>query len=125
MGRATTTRFLLAAGRKPTKYGNRRVEVDGIWFDSQAEARRYGELLLLQRAGQITDLQVHPRLAFEIEGDTMFVYMPDFEYLDMVPPVPVYVYEDVKQPFTCTAVYRLKRKLIERQHGITITEIMT
>lgn len=121
-------RFLLAGGKygnKRSKYGNRRVEVDGIWFDSEAEAKRYGELVLLVKAGQISDLQVHTRLAFEIEGETMFVYVSDFEYQDHTIPVPVRVVEDVKSPATCTALYRLKRKLIERQHGIKITEVMT
>lgn len=119
-------RFLLAGGqRSKSKYGNKRVEVDGIWFDSEAEAKRYGELLLLVKAGQISDLQVHTRLAFEIEGDTMFVYQPDFEYTDHTglaeAGVPVRVYEDVKG--VRTAVYKLKKRLIEAQYGITIVEI--
>jgi hypothetical protein len=117
-------RFLLAGGKygnQRSKYGNRRVEVDGIWFDSEAEAKRYGELLLLVKAGQISDLAVHTRLAFEIAGDTMFVYMPDFEYTDHTGPVPVRLYEDVKG--VRTAVYKLKKRLIEAQYGITIVEI--
>jgi hypothetical protein len=117
-------RFLLAGGKR-SKYGNKRVQVDGIWFDSEAEAKRYGELLLLVRAGQISDLQVHTRLAFEIAGDTMFVYVSDFEYQDHTTPVPVRVIEDVKSPATCTALYKLKKRLIEAQHGIKITEVMT
>lgn len=40
------------------KYGNKKVTVDGIEFDSQKEARRYCELKLLQRAGKISDLQL-------------------------------------------------------------------
>ena len=40
------------------KYGNRKVVVDGIEFDSRKEAQRYWELKLLQRAGKITDLQL-------------------------------------------------------------------
>lgn len=112
------------AGRK-SKYGNKRLQVDGIWFDSEAEAKRYGELLLLQRAGQISDLQVHTRLAFEIAGEAMFVYQPDFEYTDHTAlaeaGVPVRRYEDVKG--VRTAVYKLKKRLIEAQYGITIVEI--
>ena len=42
---------------KPSKYGNRTVTIGGEKFDSAKEARRYGELALLQRAGQITDLK--------------------------------------------------------------------
>jgi hypothetical protein len=77
--------------------------------------------LLLVKAGQISDLAVHTRLAFEIAGDTMFVYMPDFEYTDHTGPVPVRLYEDVKG--VRTAVYKLKKRLIEAQYGITIVEI--
>ena len=35
------------------KYGNRKVEIDGVTFDSIAEARRYQELKLLETAGEI------------------------------------------------------------------------
>lgn len=44
--------------RKGVKYGNRKVVVDGIEFDSRKEANRYCELKLLQRAGQISELEL-------------------------------------------------------------------
>ena len=37
------------------KYGNRKVSVNGIKFDSVKEARRYIDLSLLQRAGEILE----------------------------------------------------------------------
>jgi len=43
------------------KFGARRVILDGITFDSRKEARRYQQLKLLERAGVIRALQVHPR----------------------------------------------------------------
>lgn len=39
------------------KYGNRKVIIDGLKFDSRKEANRYCELKLLERAGQITNLR--------------------------------------------------------------------
>lgn len=39
------------------KYRNKKVEVDGILFDSKKEANRYMELKLLEKAGEITDLK--------------------------------------------------------------------
>lgn len=39
------------------KYNNKKTVVDGIVFDSRKEARRYQELLLMQRAGIIKNLQ--------------------------------------------------------------------
>jgi hypothetical protein len=46
------------AGNGARKYGNRKVVVDGIEFDSRKEATRYWELKLLQRAGQISGLEL-------------------------------------------------------------------
>lgn len=36
------------------KYNNKKVTVDGIVFDSKREASRYSELIMLQRAGEIS-----------------------------------------------------------------------
>jgi hypothetical protein len=46
------------------KYGNRKVTVDGIVFDSKREAARYKELKLLQEAGEIKGLQM--QVPFEL-----------------------------------------------------------
>ena len=40
-----------------TKYGNTRVSVDGMPFDSKREAARWQELRLMERAGEISDLR--------------------------------------------------------------------
>ena len=40
------------------KYHNEKVVVDGIRFDSIKEAKRYRELNLLVRAGEISDLEL-------------------------------------------------------------------
>ena len=51
-------------GQKPKgrKHINaQRVQIDGIWFDSQTEGRRYEYLYALQVAGEIQDLRVHPQ----------------------------------------------------------------
>ena len=39
------------------KYKNKKITVDGESFDSKREYRRWCELRLLERAGEITDLQ--------------------------------------------------------------------
>ena len=51
-------------GKTMTKYKNKKIEVDGIVFDSKKEARRYQELKLLEKAGKITDLQM--QVKFEL-----------------------------------------------------------
>jgi len=40
-----------------SKYRNRKTVVDGITFDSKREAARWQELKLLERAGEITELE--------------------------------------------------------------------
>ena len=42
------------------KFGNIKTVVDGIKFDSKAEARRYTDLRTMQFAKQITDLEMQP-----------------------------------------------------------------
>lgn len=40
-----------------SKYGAKKVTIDGITFDSKKEAKRWQELSLLQKTGKISDLQ--------------------------------------------------------------------
>lgn len=49
--------------KKPikNKYGNRKVLVDGIEFDSLSEYKRYALLKYRQQLGEIARLEVHPR----------------------------------------------------------------
>ena len=42
---------------KKRKYRNTTTTVDGIRFDSRKEAKRYGELQLMQKAGEISELR--------------------------------------------------------------------
>jgi hypothetical protein len=48
------------------KYRNQPTEVNGIEFPSKWEAQRYGELLIMERQGLITDLQVHVPFALHV-----------------------------------------------------------
>lgn len=98
------------AGRR--KFGNIPTVVDGIRFDSQAEARRYGELLILVRAGAITDLAVHPRYVLT-DGPRPPVYVADFAYVEQGRQVV----EDVKGgKATQTPAFRLKAKLFRERY---------
>ena len=45
-------------GRYGSKYGNQKITIDNITFDSTGEGLRYKELKLLEKTGQITDLQL-------------------------------------------------------------------
>lgn len=94
------------------KYHNQITKIDGINFDSKLEAQRYGELLLLEKAGQISELKVHPRyMVAEGQSDMRLrpiYYVGDFEYRegDRI------ICEDIKGgKATQTAVFKMKAKL--------------
>lgn len=108
------------------KYGNKRVMLDGLWFDSMKEAKRYAELSLLQKAGKITDLQTQVKYelipAQKRNGKVIeraVRYIADFVYTENGETVV----EDVKSPATKTPVYTLKRKLMLWEYGIKIREV--
>lgn len=86
--------------------------VDGIVFASAAEARRYAELKVFERAGVIFGLELQPEYelqpAFAYGGrrERRIAYRADFRYRED----GQVVVEDVKGHRT--VVYKLKRKLL-------------
>lgn len=102
---------------KALKYRNVKTIVDGITFDSAKEARRYGELKLLQRGRQISGLQVQPSFPIVINGVKVCTYKADFGYVDQIGSP---VIEDCKG--FKTPVYLLKKKLMLAVYGIEIHE---
>lgn len=96
------------------KYHNSPTVVDGIRFASKKEAKRYGELKLLQREGKISELKLQVRFTLV----QTIAYVADFEYHDRLKGTKVV--EDVKG--FLTAIYKRKRKLMKEQHGIEILE---
>lgn len=101
-----------------SKFNAKRCEIDGIKFDSLLEGARYRELALLQRAGEITELKIHPRFALVCAGaDVIGHYEADFDYW-CVPEPGVRgqrITEDCKGVITPMA--RWKMKHFERQYG--------
>ena len=93
--------------------------VDGVVFDSKAEATRYRELQLMERANEITSLECQYKFAYWYKDVKVFTYIADFVYRHI--KSRQVVIEDVKG--VRTPIYRLKKKLIELQYGFTITEI--
>ena len=114
--------------RKPSKYNNRKVELDGFTFDSQKEARRYTELKLLVCVGQISALELQK--SFVLAESVKFNnkprakpairYVADFAYMEN----GVMIVEDVKSKATKSLpVYRMKKHLMKSIHDIEIQEI--
>ncbi len=102
------------------KYGAVSTMVDGIRFASKKEAGRYQELKLLKKAGEITGLILQPVFElYELHGQRVAKYIADFAYTDQT--TGRRVIEDVKG--VRTPVYKLKKRWVEAQYGITIVEI--
>ena len=109
-----------------SKYGNRKTVVDGVVYDSAKEARRGAELLLMERAGLISDLQAQVKYilipAQRQRGKVVeraATYIADFVYKQNGETIV----EDVKSPATRTDVYRLKKKIMLYKYGIRIKEV--
>lgn len=122
---------------KDSKYHAEKVMVDGEVFDSRKEARRWRELRLLEKTGQIRGLQRQVKYLLipeyreaDITGprggirrgklvESAVYYVADFVYIERdAPDEPVV--EDVKG--FRTQEYILKRKLMLHKYGIRIRE---
>lgn len=114
-----------------SKFRAKPTIVHGFRFASRAEARRYEELLLLGQAGEIRNLELQPRFDLHVDGVKVGTYVADFRY-ESKQIVTMHeggigtwgwrgVVEDVKG--VRTPVYRMKKKHVEAEYGITIREI--
>lgn len=103
-----------------SKYNAVRTVVDNITFDSKKEAARYVELKILESAGQIVSLELQPVFQLLVKsGRSVGKYRADFKYYDC--QKRDWVIEDVKG--VKTAVYRLKKRIVEEVYGIKIIEV--
>lgn len=107
-----------------SKYANEKAVAGGLQFDSRKEARRYQELRLLERAGEIQTLQ--RQVKFELipsqrhDGKVIerpVNYIADFTYMEN----GNLVVEDTKG--FRTKEYILKRKMMLYLCGIRIREV--
>lgn len=99
------------------KYSAVAVQYDGYLFDSKCEAQRYQELKLLEQAGQIRHLLVHPRYCLQEsftdsagKKQSAITYVADFKYVEI--PAGNWVVEDMKG--VETPVFRLKAKMFRK-----------
>lgn len=126
--------------KRRSKYGSRKVTIDGITFDSIREGNRYKELKLLERAGIITGLQRQVKYVL-IPAQREFCneiytkgknkgcfkpgkllekecsYIADFVYVQDGKTIV----EDTKG--FRTEAYKIKRKLMLKEYGIRINEV--
>lgn len=102
-----------------SKYKAIKTTINGIIFDSKLEAKRYTELLVMEKSGRISNLKLQPRFeiqpSFKKNGKTYrkIEYIADFQYYDN--KENKIVIEDVKGMET--DVFKLKKKLFEYKYN--------
>jgi len=107
------------------KFGAVKTTVDGITFDSRAEASRFAVLRAMQRAKIISGLELQPEFPFIINGEPVRALsksgkgrplkaVMDFRFFKD----GAWHVEDVKG--IDTAVSRLKRAFVHHLYGIKI-----
>jgi len=105
---------------RPHKYHAKAVVVDGMRFDSKREARRWHELQLRLRTGQIRSLERQVRIELHAAGGAKVgCYIADFRYFDV--ERGAVVVEDAKG--FKTELYLWKRRHVAAEHGIDIQEV--
>lgn len=105
---------------KRRKYGNIKVVVDGIKFDSKKESMRYRQLKFLEKHGDISELECQPKFKYFIGDKWIFTYSADFRFKQDGKTV----IEDVKSVATQkNSTYRLKKKIVETQFSVKICEV--
>lgn len=119
-------RLYSQASGQPNKYRNQPQTEDGYAFASKLEVRRYFELKTMQAAQLISELKVHPEFALHSPDPNgtprrVCVYVADFSYQRD----GKLCVEDVKAlPTRKTAVYRLKKHMIEVEYGLQVIEVL-
>lgn len=118
-----------STGRKKrgNKYHAKKTRLDGQTFDSGKEAKRYAELKILERRGDITDLRTQvkfeliPKQAKPSGGFERAVsFTADFQYRSE----GMLVVEDAKSEATRKARdFPIRRKLLLLVHGIELREV--
>lgn len=111
------------------KYYAQKCKINGTTFDSRKEARRYAELQILLKSGQICDLQRQKKyILIPLQRDENgkliereISYVADFVYKENGKEVV----EDVKgyKEGAAYRIFSIKRKLMLYVHGIRVREI--
>jgi Protein of unknown function (DUF1064) len=106
---------------KPSKYRNIKTIVDGLSFDSKAEAKRWHELKLLERAAELSKLERQVRFDFKHNGVNLGFYKADFTYFTK----QKFVVEDVKGYHTSKlAPFRMKVKMMKAFYSIDVQVVL-
>lgn len=120
--RMTVAEYKRVSKSRKSKYGNRKVELDGQTFDSLAESRYYKQLKWLEEHKEILFFRLQPRYmlqeAFEKDGKKhrRIDYIADFEIHHLDGSIEVV---DVKGALT--DVFRIKEKMFNKKYPHKLT----
>lgn len=115
----------LGKPQKKSKYGNTKVQIGGLKFDSKREATRYKVLRAREEAGEISHLELQPRFKLRcgdrpviFDSGRQAVYVADFSYFEGEKRIV----EDSKG--FRTPEYKLKRAIVHAMHpAVKIIEV--
>ncbi len=108
---------ILAQKTKPTnKYNAKRVLLDGICFDSKAEANYYAALKLREKANEVTDIELQRWYDLIVNGVLVARYRADFVFFDRL----CFTRRIVDTKGVVTRDFRMKQRLMKACHGLEI-----
>lgn len=99
-----------------SKYRAIRTELDGISFDSKAEANHYAILKLREKAGEVYEVELQKPFVLSVDGKVIGTYRADFAYYDATVKRNRII--DVKG--VDTPLSKWKRKHVKAQYGIDV-----
>lgn len=106
---------------RQNKYRAKPITIDGIWFASQKEGKRYKELKLLEKAGQIYELKRQIDFSFDLYDVHICTYRADFVYLEHDKDGSAKLVVEDAKGFK-TPDYKIKKKLLKALYGYEVRE---
>jgi hypothetical protein len=127
-GTATSSAVRVSGSAKVRTNKHRAVkrEYNGMTFDSGRELKRWQELELMQKAGEIIHLvrqvmfELAPPVVLGGRKKPAIRYVADFAYWTAT-GCPAFIVEDAKSPhMRNNPVFRIKMHLLKLEHGIEV-----
>jgi hypothetical protein len=102
-----------------SKYRNTRTEVDGVSFMSKREAKYYSDFKLMERAGEIRQLELQPKYPIVVNGVKVCTVILDFQFREKDGRLRVIDVKGMDNPLS-----KLKRKLVEAHYPHVTVEVV-
>jgi len=102
-------------------------DTDGTFFHSKGELRRWEELKMLEKVGEISALERQVSYDLHVttpEGEKVKIgsFRPDYRFIERSGEV---VIEDFKSPASAKdEAYRLRKRMFEAEYGLQVRETM-